>query len=99
VAISPDGAKVFVTRRRGDARNHQGFATIAYHATTGAPLWTQHYNKPAHANTATSLAVSPTSGTVYVTGGSETPNQADSATVAYGAATGARLLARSRPGV
>jgi hypothetical protein len=91
VAVSPEGATVFITGQRGDARGHLGFATIAYRATTGAPLWTQRYNKPAHANTATALAVSPTTGTVYVTGGSQAPNQEDFATVAYGAAAGARL--------
>ena len=91
VAVSPDGTKVFITGQRGDARGHLGFATIAYRAATGAPLWTQRYNKPAHANTATSLAVSPTTGIVYVTGGSQAPNQEDFATVAYGAAAGARL--------
>ncbi len=91
VAVSPDGATVFVTGQRGDAQGHSGFATIAYRAATGAPLWTQRYNKPAHANVATALAVSPASGTVYVTGSSETPNHEDVATVAYGATAGARL--------
>jgi outer membrane protein assembly factor BamB len=91
VAVSPDGATVFVTGRRGDAQGRSGFATIAYRAATGAPRWTQRYNKPVHANTAFALAVSPATGTVYVTGASEAPDQADVATVAYGAAAGARL--------
>jgi DNA-binding beta-propeller fold protein YncE len=91
VGVSPNGATVFVTGQRGDARGDSGFATIAYRAATGAPLWTQRYNQPVHANAAMALAVSPASGTVYVTGGSETPDHTDVATVAYGAADGARL--------
>jgi outer membrane protein assembly factor BamB len=93
VAISPDGRTAFITGQSEDTRNHDSFDTIAYRTPTGAQLWAARYNKPEHQNLATALAVSPTSGTVYVTGDSEGPNQYDYATVAYDPATGARLWA------
>jgi len=91
VAISPDGRTAFITGRSGDTRGHYSFDTLAYRTTTGAQLWAARYNKPEHANGATALAVSPTGGTVYVTGSSKGPNRDDYATVAYDPATGTRL--------
>ena len=82
VAVSPDGSTVYVT---GESGNDSTFATVAYTAATGAQLWIKRYtgNGPS-GSAAQALAVSPTTGTVYVTGyssGSFTHN--DYATVAY----------------
>src|SRR6266853_314569 len=62
-------------------------------AATRARLWVSRYNGPANGkDVARAVAVSPGGGTVYVTGDSPgSQSSYDYATVAYNAATGARL--------
>jgi len=69
-----------------------GYATVAYNAATGAQLWAKSYvgNLGAIPRAlAYSVAVSPSGGTVYVTGLSWKAGF-DYATIAYNAATGAQ---------
>jgi DNA-binding beta-propeller fold protein YncE len=85
VAVSPSGGTVYVTGTSAHSANFD-YATIAYNATTGAQEWIKLYNGPGNGDdTAYSIAVSPTNGTVLVTGqafgGSTTGD--DYATVAY----------------
>jgi outer membrane protein assembly factor BamB len=94
VAVSPTGTMVFVTGLSyGGSTTGDDYATVAYNATTGAQLWVKRYIGPGHGgDDAYSVAVSPTGGTVYVTGQSEGANSSfDYATVAYNAATGAQV--------
>ena len=93
VAVSPGEARVFVTGTSQGATSHEDYATLAYNAATGARLWVARYNGPANwDDEASALAVSPDGGRVFVTGTSERASSAFSyATVAYNAATGARL--------
>jgi len=93
VAVSPDGTAVYVTGQSwGGQAPAWDYATVAYNATTGAQQWVKRYNGPGNAyDLASSVAVSPSSGTVYVTGQSAgTSTGADYATIAYTAATGAQ---------
>ena len=94
VAVSPGGGTVFVT---GDSRGalSSDYATVAYNATTGAQRWARRYGTPgASGSGAASLAVSPSGGSVFVTGVSDGGASGDDyATVAYNAATGARRWA------
>lgn len=92
VAVSPGGGRVFVAASTADAAGAD-YATIAYSAATGAPIWQALYNGPGNgADRAVSLAVSPDGRTVYVTGLSKGRiSGADYATVAYSAATGKQL--------
>jgi len=68
------------------------YATVAYNAATGAQEWVARYHGPGNGNHyASSVAVSPSGRTVFVTGGSAGITSADEyATVAYNAATGAQ---------
>ena len=82
VAVSPDGAKVIVTGYNWSASpgSQPEFATVAYDSGTGAQLWVARYGQPAkEAAYGVSVAVSPDSSKVFVTG--DTGN--DAATVAY----------------
>ena len=91
VATSPDGKAVFVT---GESLRATGkdYATVAYSAATGAQLWAARYDGPSNNGAATEVRVSPDSKAVFVTGTSLSATAGeDYATVAYNAATGARL--------
>ena len=89
VTASPDGAAVYVTGVTGVAH----FSTVAYDAGTGATRWSatfygRGYGQPS------AIAVSPDSSKVFVTGFTSYPNACcpdQFVTVAYDAATGARL--------
>jgi outer membrane protein assembly factor BamB len=99
VAVSPGGGTVFVagtTARAGSGTGRGSFATVAYKAATGAQLWARRYRGPGKGfDEATSMAVS--GGKVFVTGSSATSDGGfgNYATIAYSAANGARLWARS----
>jgi hypothetical protein len=80
--VSPDGSTVFIAGSSG---------TIAYDAATGAQLWMDAY-KQVYDRSRISLAVSPDSATVYVTGGSNAPGSTSPHywTAALSATTGAQ---------
>src|SRR5215472_6780576 len=81
IAASPDGSAVFVTGQNG---------TVALNASTGAALWQDNY-KLRWSRSPGALAVSPTSSIVYVTGSAQIGGHRSVLTIAYNAATGARV--------
>jgi outer membrane protein assembly factor BamB len=92
VAVSPDGARVYVTGDLGD-----GAVTVAYDASSGTMLWQDLYYGPISPTWASALAVDPTGTFVYVTGTIHN-GYADYVTLAYDAHTGARKWKRSYDG-
>jgi DNA-binding beta-propeller fold protein YncE len=94
LAVSPDGARVYVTGTSSDNDTRNDYRTLAYNAATGARLWVAAYKGPSEDNEASSMAVSPDGKRVFVTGASTaTPYPSfnyDYATIAY-SATGTRL--------
>jgi Tol biopolymer transport system component len=83
MAISPDGARVYVTGQSPDGSSGF-FETIAYNATNGNQLWSDTYVGPQMEDVAGGIAVGPWGTRIFVTGASwddfTTP---DTVTVAY----------------
>ena len=84
LALSPDGATVYVTGA-SDSTTSTDYATVAYRTATGAQLWVSRFDGAFHhLDAAFALVVSPVGGAVYVTGDSETSlNSSDFVTIAY----------------
>lgn len=90
IAVSPDGSTVFVASPDfipSPEEKYPRYLIVAYNAATGAQLWA---DKGVASGNLTSLAVSPDSSTVFVTGGFG--GEGDE-TFAYNAATGAEVWA------
>ena len=94
LAVSPTAGTVFVTGQNA-VPGAWDYGTVAYDPATGAQLWAQNFNAGGRYDYASSVAVSPTGATVFVTGqsalGTSSPYNFDYTTVAYAAATGAQL--------
>jgi hypothetical protein len=91
LAVSPGGARVFVTGESAGAASGTNYATVAYRVRTGATLWTARYDggEGDTDDAANAIGVSPDGQRVFVTGTSGRDD--DFATVAYDATTGERL--------
>jgi outer membrane protein assembly factor BamB len=97
LAVTPDSKTVVVTGQSWGGATAYDYATIAYNASTGAPLWTKRYSAtpPGYNNDyPDAIAISPDGSTVYVSGYSENAGtESDFATVAYSVSTGSQLWA------
>ena len=91
MAASPTGAAVFVTGYSIDSGGTGSAVTIAYDPATGTQRWISRSSGSGQGTLPSSMTVSPAGATVFVTGSSDGPNGLDYATIAYNAATGARL--------
>lgn len=91
IALSPTGARVYVTGKSLSVETDYDYATVAYDAATGIRAWVARFDGTGAADEATSLGVSPEGGRVYVTGYSGTLVSSQYATVAYDAGTGAQV--------
>jgi len=94
IAVSPDGARVYVTGRTLSASGlSEGAATLAYDARTGRQLWVRRYlPQTAYGG----LAVSPDGTTLYELGARRvSAGKWRPAVIAYAAATGKRRWLRA----
>lgn len=91
VAVSPDGARVFVTGTSPGFGTADDYATIAYDASTGSQEWVARFDGGGFLTLdfAQSIAVAPDGSAVAVTGTSDN----NYGTVAYDQATGSQLWA------
>jgi len=95
LAVSPDGAKVFVTGDRAFGDFCTLAHTVAYAATDGTEQWAKDYTPQqpptgCAGSRGSAIAVSPDSGQVFITGW-----ESASATIAYGASDGTQQWAKS----
>ena len=105
LALSHDGARIFVTGASPTPTTDNDYATVAFNAATGSQLWAAIYDGTGHGfDAGEALVLSPDDATVYVTGASDggTPSSGrgfapegfvdnfDCVTIAYDAATGAQ---------
>lgn len=91
VAVSPDGATVYVTGDSFAGWETTGWdmATFAYDAATGVAQWESRYSGPAKDDGANAVAVHPDGSHVYVTGRSMNVSANEEwATIAYDAQNG-----------
>jgi DNA-binding beta-propeller fold protein YncE len=101
ITVSPDGSKVFVTGYSTGASTSADYVTVAYDTSTGTRVWLERYAgyPGSGGDYAHAISVSPDGSKVFVTGESQQPSNGYAyVTIAYDAATGARLwLARYIP--
>lgn len=94
LALSPDGATVYVTGLSYGQGSSSDATTIAYDAATGVQRWIARYNGPANGiDNAKAIGVSPDGQRVFIAGWSDGVgvNSDDALTVAYDAPTGTQL--------
>jgi hypothetical protein len=100
ITVDPTGRPVYVTGS-SEGKNGTGqFVTIAYDKATGDPIWAARYRSRAgEVGIAESIAVDATGTRVFVGGSAVVPGLTfDYLTVAYDAATGARLWSKRYDG-
>jgi hypothetical protein len=93
LAVNPDGSRVFVTGTSPRYASPNDYATVAYDAATGEPVWIARYDGPASGyDAAHSIAVTPNGATVIVAGSSYGVGiETNSLTVGYNATTGRQI--------
>lgn len=92
IAVTPDGARVFVTGKSVDL--NVDYATAAYDASNGTQLWVSLYDGAVGYDEAIQVLAEPNGSSLYVTGYSEgVGTNSDYATISYDPATGAQRWA------
>ena len=92
LAVSPDGAYVFVTGASKKRGQRIDYLTVAYDASTGRVTWHRRLNSGDGLDLPSGLAVSPDGSSVVVTGTVHADRMAaDFATIAYDSTTGTTL--------
>jgi sugar lactone lactonase YvrE len=90
MAVSPDGATLFVTGVNSIVSGNGDFVTVGYDTQTGVERWVASYDKSGDTDAAEAIAISPDGSRVFVAGRASGP---DYATIAYDAVSGTQLWA------
>lgn len=104
IAVSPDGARVYVTGARLVTTDDYDIVTVAYHARTGQELWTESHDGAApwsSRDAGVALAVSPQGDRLYVTGYEGTGDaheESHAVALAYASSDGKLLWANTYAG-
>jgi hypothetical protein len=100
IAVDPSAGNVYVTGASSGSGTSLDYATVAYRASDGHQLWVARYDGPGNfIDDAQAIAVGPSTGNVYVTGGSDgIGTSSDYATVAYRASDGHQLWVKRYDG-
>jgi hypothetical protein len=100
IAISEDGATVYVVGGSTGSGTAYDISVIAYRASTGSIRWSARYDGPAHAfDAGTGITVVPGEPIVVVSGVSRgLTSHLDYATIAFDASDGHRLWVRRQDG-
>src|SRR5436190_5121312 len=95
IAVSPDGAAVYVTGYSVGKTGGANYAPVAYSVAAGALRWSRRYDGSAQTgDVSRAIAISPDGSRAFITGRSHGALTGDDyATVAYDAVTGAQLWA------
>ena len=91
LVVSPDSSRVFVTGWREGANATSDYATVAYDAVTGTPLWEKIYAPSTFIDGARDIGITPDGATVFVAGEAWNGDNWDYVTLAYDALSGTRL--------
>ena len=91
LAVSPNGATLYVTGLTNGIGPDEQYATVAYDVATGSRVWLSLHNSSPCLDTAVALAVGPDGARVFVTGYSGCLGGEDYITVGYDAASGKEL--------
>ena len=98
MAVSPDGASVYVAGFSDGVNRKRDFVTVAYKTSNGVQRWARRYNGPGDWNdNIKAMAVSPDGSRIFVTGYRTGNGGRDFETIAYNAA-GGRLWLRAYDG-
>jgi PQQ-like domain len=98
MAVSPDGATVYVAGFSEASNQARDFVTLAYKTSTGALRWVRRYDGPAGQNdNGKAIVVSPDGSRIFVTGYRTGHRDRDAETIAY-SSTGRRLWLRAYNG-
>jgi DNA-binding beta-propeller fold protein YncE len=92
LALSPDGATVYITGQSPGKGTMDDYATVAYDAATGAKVWLSRFNGPGNGQDV-ALRLAASADGVFVTGYSPGPGTFDYLTICYDAVTGAQVWA------
>jgi len=98
LAVSPDGAVVYLAGPYFNGLGQSEADTVAYDASTGQQLWVNRYSGPTQRAEMDGLAVSPDGTTLFETGSAWNGTNDDLVTLAIDAATGVRRWVNRLPG-
>lgn len=99
LAVDPDGASIYVTGGQRLADGTEGYATVAYRASTGAVIWDRRYGaRPFGSEGPLGLVVDPDGSSLFIVGTGPAEGGGSGFAAAYRATDGHRIWTRRLDG-